>query len=124
MKIEVSSGEIADKLTIIEIKLEKIKDPAKLANLRNEYEVVSQAMSTIMDKAHPLYRQLYEINTRLWVIEDHIRDLERAKDFGDDFVQTARSVYFINDDRSEVKRKINEVTGSRLFEEKSYEEYK
>ncbi len=124
MKIEVSNGEIADKLTIIEIKLEKIKDPAKLDNLRNEYKVVSQAMSTIMDKSHPLYRQLYEINTRLWVIEDHIRDLERAKDFGDDFVQTARSVYFINDDRSEVKRKINEATGSKLFEEKSYEEYK
>jgi predicted nucleic acid-binding Zn-ribbon protein len=124
MKIEVSNGEIADKLTIIEIKLEKIKDEAKLSNLKNEYEVVNQAMSTIMDKSHPLYRQLYEINTRLWAIEDHIRDLERAKDFGDDFVQTARSVYFINDDRSDVKRKINEETGSKLFEEKSYEEYK
>jgi len=124
MKIEVSNGEIADKLTIIEIKLEKIKDPAKLANLRNEYEVVNEAMSTIMEKNHPLYRQLYGINTQLWVIEDHIRDLERARDFGDDFIQTARSVYFINDDRSDVKRKINEVTGSKLFEEKSYEEYK
>jgi predicted nucleic acid-binding Zn-ribbon protein len=124
MKIEVSNGEIADKLTIIEIKLGKIKDEAKLSNLKNEYEVVNQAMSTIMDKSHPLYRQLYEINTRLWAIEDHIRDLERAKDFGDDFVQTARSVYFINDDRSDVKRKINEETGSKLFEEKSYEEYK
>jgi len=124
MKIEVSNGEIADKLTIIEIKLEKIKDPAKLANLKNEYEVVNEAMSTIMEKNHPLYRQLYDINTQLWVIEDHIRDLERARDFGDDFIQTARSVYFINDDRSDVKRKINEITGSKLFEEKSYEEYK
>ena len=73
MKLEVSNGEIADKLTIIEIKLEKINDPGKLANLRNEYEVVNQAMSTILEKSHPLYRQLYEINTRLWVIEDHIR---------------------------------------------------
>ena len=124
MKLEVSNGEIADKLTIIEIKLEKINDPGKLANLRNEYEVVNQAMSTILEKSHPLYRQLYEINTRLWVIEDHIRDLERAKDFGDDFIQTARSVYFINDDRSDVKRKIKEITGSNLFEEKSYEQYK
>jgi hypothetical protein len=124
MKLEVSNGEIADKLTIIEIKLEKITDPGKQANLKNEYEVVNLAMSTIMDKSHPLYRQLYEINSRLWVIEDHIRDLERAKDFGDDFIQTARAVYFINDDRSEVKRKINEITGSKLFEEKSYEEYK
>jgi hypothetical protein len=124
MKLEVSNGEIADKLTIIEIKLEKITDPGKQANLKNEYKVVNLAMSTIMDKSHPLYRQLYEINSRLWVIEDHIRDLERAKDFGDDFIQTARAVYFINDDRSEVKRKINEITGSKLFEEKSYEEYK
>ncbi len=124
MKIEVSNGEIADKLTIIEIKLSKIKDHAKIANIKNEYEVVNQAMGTIMEKSHPLYRQLYEINSKLWVIEDHIRDLERAKDFGDDFIQTARSVYFINDDRSDVKRKINEVTGSKLFEEKSYEEYK
>jgi uncharacterized protein YjbK len=124
MKLEVSNGEIADKLTIIEIKLEKIKDVTKLANLRNEYEVVNQAMSAILDKSHPLYQQLYEINSRLWVIEDHIRDLERDKNFGNDFIQTARSVYFINDDRSDVKRKINEVTGSKLFEEKSYEEYK
>jgi hypothetical protein len=124
MKIEVSNGEIADKLTILEIKLEKIKDEGKLINLKNEYEEVSFCMNSIMDKSHSLYRQLYEINTRLWEIEDHIRDLERAKDFGDDFVQTARSVYFINDERSDVKRKINEVTGSKLFEEKSYEEYK
>jgi len=124
MKIEVSNGEIADKLTIIEIKLERIKDEAKLMNLRNEYAVVNDAMSTILEKSHPLYRKLYEINTRLWEIEDHIRDLERAKDFGDDFVQTARSIYFINDERSEVKRSINEVTGSNLFEEKSYEDYK
>ena len=124
MKIEVSNGEIADKLTILEIKLEKIKDEGKLINLKNEYEEVNRCMNSIMDKSHPFYRQLYEINTRLWEIEDHIRDLERAKDFGDDFVQTARSVYFINDERSDVKRKINEVTGSKLFEEKSYEEYK
>jgi hypothetical protein len=124
MKLEVSNGEIADKLTIIEIKLKKIKDEAKLANLQNEHAIVSQAMDTIMDRSHPLYRRLYEINNQLWTIEDHIRDLERDKNFGDDFIQTARSVYFINDERSVVKRKINELTGSQLFEEKSYEEYK
>ena len=124
MKIEVSNGEIADKLTIIELKLSKIRDEAKLINLRNEYSVVSEAMSTIMDKSHPLYRQLFELNSKLWQIEDHIRDLERARDFGDDFIQTARSVYMINDDRSDIKRKINETTGSKLFEEKSYEDYK
>jgi len=124
MKIEVSNGEIADKLTIIEIKLSKIRDEAKLTNIRNEYAVVKEAMSTIMDTSHPLYRQLYDINSKLWEIEDHIRDLERARNFGDDFVQTARSIYFINDERSEVKRKINDQTGSKLFEEKSYEDYK
>ena len=75
MKLEVSNGEIADKLTIIEIKLSKITEPAKLANIKNEYEVVNHAMSTIMEKSHPLYRQFYDINSQLWVIEDHIRDL-------------------------------------------------
>jgi hypothetical protein len=124
MKIEVSNGEIADKLTIIEIKLERIKDEAKVSNLKKEYEVVNLAMLSILKKGHPLYRQLYDINVKLWEIEDHIRDLERAKDFGEDFIKTAREVYFTNDLRSEIKRKINEITGSTLFEEKSYEDYK
>ena len=123
MKIEVSNGEITDKLTIIEIKTERIKDLVKLENLRKEYEILNDAVTGIIDKKHPLYIELYHINTQLWDIEDHIRDLERAGDFGDDFVQTARSVYFINDKRSDVKRKINELTGSNLTEEKSYEKY-
>ena len=123
MQIEVSNGEIADKLAIIEIKLERIKDDFKLANLCKEYEILNIAVAAIIDKKHPLYLDLYNINNQLWDIEDHIRDLERAKNFGDDFIQTARSVYFINDKRSDVKRKINELTGSNLTEEKSYEEY-
>lgn len=123
MKIEVSNGEIADKLTIIEIKKERIKDAAKLANLDKEFELLNEVVAGIIDKKHPLYRELYEINCRLWEIEDHIRDLERNKEFNDDFVQTSRSVYFTNDKRSEVKRKINELTGSMLTEEKSYEAY-
>src|ERR1035437_5009944 len=121
MKIEVSNGEIADKLTIIEIKKERIKDTAKLANLDKEYELLNEVVSKIIDKKHPLYRELYEINCRLWEIEDHIRDLERNKEFNADFVQTSRSVYFTNDKRSELKRKINEMTGSMLTEEKSFE---
>lgn len=123
MQIEVSNGEIADKLTIIEIKLERIKDALKLVNLRKEYEILNNAVALIIDKEQPLYIDLYNINNQLWDIEDHIRDLERAKDFSDDFIQTARSVYFINDKRSDVKRKINELTGSNLTEEKSYEQY-
>ena len=123
MQIEVSNGEIADKLAIVEIKLERIKDATKLANLRREYEILNHAVALIIDKKNQLYLDLYNINNQLWNIEDHIRDLERIKDFGDDFIQTARSVYFINDKRSDVKRKINELTGSNLTEEKSYEQY-
>ncbi len=124
MKIEVSNGEIVDKLTIIEIKLERIKDEAKLVNLRNEYEVLNEATAQIIAKDHEYYLALLDVNKQLWDIEDRIRELEKAKNFGDEFVQVARSVYFRNDVRAEVKRKINQFTGSTLVEEKSYEDYK
>lgn len=124
MKIEVSNGEIVDKLTIIEIKLERIKDKVKLANLKREFDVLDSAAKTIISREDILYKRLYKINTTLWDIEDRIRDLERKKDFGPDFIETARSVYIINDERSEVKRLINISTNSDLTEEKSYEEYK
>lgn len=123
MKIEVSNGEITDKLTIIEIKLERISDEAKLVNLRKEYGVLDEAVSQIIDKKDPLYKELYDINCQLWDIEDRIRDLERNKDFGQYFIETARAVYFTNDKRSDVKKRINEKTGSNLVEEKSYEDY-
>jgi Family of unknown function (DUF6165) len=123
MKIEVSNGEIIDKLTIIEIKLERISDEGKLANLRKEFQVLSEAADSIIMKSDPLYKALYEVNCELWDIEDHIRDLERGKQFGSDFIETARSVYFKNDRRSEIKREINIRTSSGLIEEKSYEKY-
>lgn len=123
MKIEVSNGEIIDKLTIIQIKLERIKDEAKLVNLRKEFDELSSVAASIISSADPLYVTLYEVNCELWDIEDHIRDLERNRDFGDDFVATARSVYFKNDKRSEIKREINIKTSSGLIEEKSYEKY-
>jgi hypothetical protein len=123
MKIEVSNGEIADKLTIIEIKLKHIKNEAKLKNLRNEYAVLDEAVSQIIKKDHELYIALLNINQELWNIEDTIRDLERDKDFGENFIKTARAVYFTNDKRSDIKRKINELTGSNLVEEKSYQKY-
>ena len=123
MKIEVSNGEIIDKKTIIQIKLERIKDDAKLANLKNEYDELAKASALIIDDNDHLYKALYDVNCELWDIEDHIRDLERAKDFGEDFIQTARSVYFKNDKRSEIKREINLKTSSALIEEKSYEKY-
>ena len=123
MKIEVSNGEIADKLTIIELKLERISDPEKLKNLKKGHAILDEALAGFMKKDDPLYLELYRVNAGLWEIEDRIRDLERKKDFGEEFIETARSVYFSNDLRSEIKRKINQITGSGLVEEKSYEKY-
>lgn len=123
MKIEVSNGEIVDKLTIIEIKLEHIKDEKKLVNLKTEYKVLDEAVQKIIAKDHPLYKELLGINQQLWNIEDRIRELEKAKNFGTEFIEVARTVYFTNDKRSDVKRRINELTGSNLIEEKSYEDY-
>ncbi len=124
MKIEVSNGEIVDKLTIIQIKLERISDEKKLVNLRKEYVVLDSAVAGIIEKEDPLYIRLYEINCELWDIEDLIREKEKAKQFDKDFIETARSVYFTNDIRSEVKKQINNQTGSTFVEEKSYEDYK
>lgn len=123
MKIEVSNGEIIDKLTIIQIKLERIKDKGKLVNLQKEYNELFKASSSIISTSGTLYKSLYDVNCELWDIEDRIRDLERKKDFGDDFISVARSVYIKNDRRSELKREINIKTSSGLIEEKSYEKY-
>jgi hypothetical protein len=123
MLIEVSDGEVVDKLTIIEIKLQSIRDKAKLANIRNEYEVVNEAVKKIIDKTNPLYIELLNINKALWKIEDDIRDCERNKDFGSKFIELARAVYFTNDRRADVKKRINLRSGSSLIEEKSYQAY-
>ncbi len=123
MKIEVSNGEIMDKLSIIEIKLEKIDDPGIKEHLNKEFTSLSEASTLIMEKEHPLYLELLEINHKLWDIEDQIRELEREKNFGDVFIRLARSVYFTNDERSRVKNEINKVTGSGLAEVKSYKPY-
>ena len=123
MKIEVSNGEIIDKLTILQIKLERIKDKEKILNLRKEYDMLIAISSSIISTSDPLYIALYEVNCELWDIEDLIRDLERKKDFGENFIATARAVYFKNDRRSELKREINIKTSSGLIEEKSYEKY-
>jgi hypothetical protein len=123
MKIEVSNGEIIDKLTIIHIKLERIRDEAKLKNLKKEFDELSKVTSSILSTSDPLYKALYDVNAELWDIEDHIRDLERKKDFGKEFIETARLVYFRNDRRAELKREINIRTSSGLIEEKSYGKY-
>lgn len=130
MKIEVSNGEIIDKYTILEIKLSQIKDAAKLVNIQNEYNVLTPVVQRIYaassdeNKLKGLHKDLLEVNKKLWDIEDDIRECERANDFGETFIKLARAVYYTNDDRSDVKKKINVFTGSDLIEEKSYEDYK
>ncbi len=123
MKIEVSNGEIIDKLTILRIKSERIKDEDKLRNVIKEYDVLKDQASAILSQDDPLYKALYDINNELWDIEDNIRELERKKDFGREFIETARSVYFRNDKRAEIKREINIKTSSGFIEEKSYGKY-
>jgi hypothetical protein len=133
MKIEVSNGEILDKYSILEIKLENITDEGKRANVINEYEALTPNITVIFADAdnngnltelENLYTDLLNVNKTLWNIEDMIRDCEREESFGSDFVELARSVYYTNDDRSDVKKAINKLTGSLLVEEKSYEDYK
>lgn len=123
MKIEISNGELVDKLSILEIKLNKIQDSEKLKNIRKEYLLLEKAASLIIKRDDPLYRQLLDINQKLWEIEDKIRELEKNKDFGSEFIETARMVYFNNDIRAKIKQQINLKTNSDLFEEKSYEDY-
>jgi DNA helicase HerA-like ATPase len=123
MKIEVSNGEIIDKLTILRIKSERISDQDKLGNIMKEYDELKAQASSILSQDDPLYKALYDINNELWVIEDNIRELERKKDFGREFIETARSVYFKNDKRAEIKREINIKTSSGFIEEKSYGKY-
>jgi len=130
MKIEVSNGEILDKYTILEIKLSKIKDAKKVANIQHEYNTltsdVKNMYADVKDQSHlkKLQNDLLEVNKKLWKIEDDIRECERANDFGQTFIDLARAVYYVNDDRSDVKKEINIFTGSDLVEEKSYEDYK
>ena len=129
MKIEVSNGEILDKHTILKIKLEKITDPAKVANLNKEWLVLTPIVQEIVNNCnnpeiYNAYEEMYQVNLKLWNIEDEIRDCERANDFGEEFIRLARAVYWTNDDRNLVKKKIDALTGSNLTEEKSYADYK
>ena len=123
MKIEVSNGEIVDKLTILLIKKDNIKDSEKLKNIEKEIAEIGSISDSVVSRDSKEFIRLHNINKALWKIEDEIREKERAKQFDDTFIQLARSVYFTNDERAEAKRAINELSGSELFEEKSYEAY-
>ena len=120
MKIDVSHGEHLDKLSILELKLVRISDEEKLLNIRKEHSLLKPLAAEIIKTAGDLYDRLAEVNSELWEIEDRIRELEARQDFSDAFTTVARSVYRLNDERSQVKREINRQTGSNLIEEKSY----
>lgn len=124
--IRISPGEVLDRLTILEIKSERMTDPAKLANVRHELDELAAAVARTVPQTpeiKALHDELKDINAKLWDIEDDIRDCERARDFGEKFVALARAVYHTNDSRAAVKRKINDALGADIIEEKSYAPY-
>lgn len=126
VSVEIAPGELIDKITILEIKTERITDAAKLDNVRIELSTLESARDAALPSSSELAdltKQLKEINEALWEIEDDIRDCERDKDFSDKFIELARAVYKTNDKRAALKRDINVLLGSRLVEEKSYSDY-
>jgi hypothetical protein len=125
MNIEVSHGEIVDKLTILQIKKENITDPIKLDNIVKEYDYLLSVVENDLNISteSPEYLELLSINKELWDIEDDIRDKERQKEFDEDFIKLARAVYYTNDVRSKIKKEINLKYSSGFVEEKSYQSY-
>ena len=125
IKTPVSLGELVDKISILYIKNSNIKDEAKLKLIRDEMDMLIKTLDEhiLKDKIQIYLDSLIEINSKLWVIEDNIRDCERKKKFDQKFIELARSVYFTNDKRSEVKLNINNKFGSKIVEVKSYEKY-
>ena len=123
MNIEVSIGEIVDKLSILQIKTELIKDEEKLSNVKKEYDYLYNIVFDKMKIEQSDFFDMVVINQKLWYIEDNIRDKEREKSFDIEFIELARSVYFTNDQRAKLKKEINNSFGSKFVEEKSYIEY-
>jgi hypothetical protein len=122
----ISVGELLDKVTILEIKQEKIKDPEKVKNVQHELSLlqsICEQEALLNDEVEKQKQALRKVNLRLWTIEDDIRIKEKKREFDDDFIQLARSVYFENDDRAAIKKQINLMTGSDLIEEKFYQDY-
>ena len=123
----ISVGELLDKVTILEIKQEKINDSEKLKNVQHELsllESICEQENILSDEVEKQKQALKKVNLRLWAIEDDIRIKEKNREFDDAFIQLARSVYFENDDRAAIKKQINLMTGSQLIEEKSYQDYR
>ena len=124
--VEVSIGELLDKISILEIKQNKIKDPEKLKFIENEHSILKSQLDLNVKKdevLEKLFNSLKEINSKLWVIEDDKRLCEKEKNFGDKFIKLSRDVHFLNDDRAKIKLEINNHTGSKIKEIKSYTNY-
>lgn len=122
-QVPVSWGELIDKITILEIKVERLDTQSARANALRELELLRAIAAPVLADGHPLVSRLKSLNQALWDIEDRIRDHERTGDFGPGFVELARSVYRHNDERGVLKREINLALGSALIEEKSYKPY-
>ena len=124
--VEVSIGELLDKISILEIKQEKIKDPEKLKFINKEHSILKDQFGKNVksdDNLNNLYQSLKEINAKLWIIEDDKRQCEKDKDFGEKFIKLSRDVHFLNDDRAKIKLEINIHTGSKIKEIKEYTNY-
>ena len=124
--VEVSFGELLDKISILEIKQEKIKDEDKLKFIKNEYSILKAQLDKNIksdDKLKKLFQSLKEINSKLWVIEDEKRQCEKDKNFSEKFIKLSRDVHFLNDDRAKIKLEINNHTGSSIKEIKEYTSY-
>ncbi|MDC1155625.1 DUF6165 family protein [Candidatus Pelagibacter sp.] len=124
--VEVSVGELFDKISILEIKQSKIKDPEKLKFISNEHSILKNQLDINVksdNKLEELFKSLKEINAKLWVIEDDKRQCEKDKDFGEKFIKLSRDIHFLNDDRAKIKLEINNHTGSVIKEIKEYTGY-
>ena len=124
--VEVSIGELLDKISILEIKQDKIKDPEKLKFINNEHSILKDQLKKNVksdDNLNNLYQSLKEINAKLWIIEDDKRQCEKDKDFGEKFIKLSRDIHFLNDDRAKIKLSMNEHTGSKIKEIKEYTSY-
>ena len=124
--VEVSVGELLDKISILEIKQDKINDPEKLSFINNEHSILKNQFKKNVksdEKLEKLFQDLKDINAKLWVIEDDKRDCEKNKDFGEKFIKLSRDVHFFNDDRAKIKLEINNHTGSTIKEIKEYTSY-
>ena len=124
--VEVSVGELLDKISILEIKIEKIKDPEKLKFIVDENKILKKQLELnvkLNDEIEKLYKELKNINSKLWIIEDEKRLCEKNSDFGQKFIELSRDVHFLNDKRSKIKLNINNKTGSKIKEIKEYTNY-